>query len=175
MINVGNRHAAIKNSAHETISKRYVAQDSSSLSLTLDRSNSAAAISQAASGSATPTINIRIENWIARVKCIATSGVWLLFAAIKIKHPKRPIALSKIRAVVNLCPIRLLLASQARASPEPSPVPPARGFSFQIVALSALPTVGDAAIDTACDTTMAYCEMGRPAKEDAIAPSVHSI
>jgi hypothetical protein len=30
--------------------------------LTLDRSNSAAAISQAASGSPTPTINIRIED-----------------------------------------------------------------------------------------------------------------
>src|SRR6516162_7522199 len=110
MINVGNRHAAIKNSAHETISKRYVAQDSSSLTLTLDRSNSAAAISQAASGSATPTINIRIENWIARVKFIATSGVWLQFAAIKIKHAKRPLALRKISAVVNLCPIRLLRA-----------------------------------------------------------------
>jgi|SRR6516164_5373495 hypothetical protein len=40
-----------------------------------------------------------------------------------------------------------------------------------MIVLSTLPTVGDAAIDTACDTTMAYCEMGSPAKEDAIAPS----
>jgi hypothetical protein len=109
MINVGNRHAAMKNNIQETISKRYVVQDSSNLTLLLDRSNSAAAISQAASGSPIPTTNILIENWIARVKCIATSGVWLLFAAIKIRHAKRPIALRKISAVVNLCPIRLIL------------------------------------------------------------------
>src|SRR5215472_3823105 len=82
MINEGRRHAAMKNNAHETISKRYVAQDSSNLTLTLDRSNSAAAISQAASGSATPTINIRIENWIERVKCIATSRIHRRFSPV---------------------------------------------------------------------------------------------
>jgi hypothetical protein len=111
MINVGNHHAAMKNNAHEAISKRYVAQDSNDLTLSLDRLNSAAAISQAISGSAVPMTNSLIGIWIARVKCIATSGVWLPFAAIKIKHAKRPIALRKISAVVNLCPIRLLLAS----------------------------------------------------------------
>jgi arginine exporter protein ArgO len=111
MINVGNHHAAMKNNAHEAISKRYVAQDSNDLTLSLDRLNSAAAISQAISGSAAPMINSLIENWIARVKCIATSVVWLPCAAIKIKHAKKPNALRKISAVVNLCPIRLLLAS----------------------------------------------------------------
>jgi hypothetical protein len=44
-----------------------------------------------------------------------------------------------------------------------------------MIVLSILPTVGDAAIDTSRDTTMAYCGMGSPAKEEAIAPSVHSI
>jgi hypothetical protein len=90
MINVGNRHAAMKNNAHETISKRYVVRDSSNLTYALDRSNSAATISQAASGSAIPTINIRIENWIARVKCIATSGVWLPFAQLRSSTRKGP-------------------------------------------------------------------------------------
>jgi hypothetical protein len=42
MIDVGNHHAAMKNNAHEAISKRYVAQDSSVLILSLDRLNSAA-------------------------------------------------------------------------------------------------------------------------------------
>jgi hypothetical protein len=105
MIKVGRRHAAMKNNAHETIIKRYVVQDSRSLTLALERSNSAAAISQAASGSPAPTINIRIEDCIARVKCIATSGVWLPFAAIKIRQANNPIALRKISAVANLCPM----------------------------------------------------------------------
>lgn len=96
----------MKNNAHETISKRYVVQDSSNLTLTLDRSNSAAAISQAASGSPAPTMNNRIEDWIERMKCIAASGVWLPFAAIRITHAKKPMALSEISAMVNLCPMR---------------------------------------------------------------------
>ena len=62
MIKVGRRHAAMKNNAHETIIKRYVVQDSRSFTLVLDRPNSAAAISQAANGSPTPRINIRIED-----------------------------------------------------------------------------------------------------------------
>src|SRR5262249_23921502 len=105
MIKVGRRHAAMKNNAHETIIKRYVVQVSRNFTVALDRPNSAAAISSAASGSPTPTTNIRIEGRIARVKCIATSGVWLLLAAIKIRHANKPIALRKISAVVNLCPI----------------------------------------------------------------------
>jgi len=101
----------MKNNAHETISKRYVIQDSSNLTLTLDRSNSAAAISQAASGSPAPTINNRIEDWIDRMKCIAASGVWLPYAAIRMTHAKKPTALRKISAVVNLCPMRLLVSN----------------------------------------------------------------
>src|SRR6516164_9491828 len=62
MIKVGRRHAAMKNNAHETIIKRYVVQVSRNFTLALDRSNSAAAISNAASGSPTPTTNIRIEG-----------------------------------------------------------------------------------------------------------------
>ena len=110
MINVGSRQAAMKNNAHETISKRYVVQDSSNLTLALDRLNSAAAISQAASGSPAPTINNRIDDWIERMKCIAASGVWLPYAAIKITHAKKPTALRQISAVVNLCPMRLLIS-----------------------------------------------------------------
>ena len=46
MIKVGRRHAATKNSAHETIIKRYVVQVSRNFTFALDRSNSAAAISK---------------------------------------------------------------------------------------------------------------------------------
>jgi hypothetical protein len=109
MINVGSHHAPMKNNAHETSSKIYVVQDSSDLTVSLERLNSAAAISQAISGSPVPMINSLIDNWIARVKCIATSAVWLLVAAIKIKHAKSPSALRKISAMVNLCPIRFFL------------------------------------------------------------------
>jgi hypothetical protein len=37
---------------------------------------------------AAPSRRVGPEDWIARVKCIATSGVWLPFAAIKIKDAK---------------------------------------------------------------------------------------
>ena len=62
MIKLGSRHAAMKNNANEAMAKRYVAQDSSDFTVALDRSNSDAAISQAASGNATPRINIRSED-----------------------------------------------------------------------------------------------------------------
>jgi hypothetical protein len=39
-----------------------------------------------------------MEGWIARMNCIVTSGTSLMFAAIKIKHAKSPIALRIIRA-----------------------------------------------------------------------------
>jgi hypothetical protein len=112
MISDGNHHAAMKNNAHEASSKIYVVQDSNDLTLSLDRLNSAAAISQAMSGRPVPMINSLIENWIARAKCIATSVVWLPVAAIKIKHAKKPNALRKISAVVNLCPIRSFLVQK---------------------------------------------------------------
>ena len=105
----------MKNNAHETISKRYVVQDSSNLTLTLDRSNSAAAISQAASGSPAPTMNNRIEDWIERMKCIAASGVWLPFAAIRITHAKKPMAFIEISAMVNLCPMRAFVWIRSRS------------------------------------------------------------
>jgi hypothetical protein len=107
MIKLGSRHAAMKNNAHETMTKRYVAQVSSDFTVVFDRSNSDAAISQATSGKATPRTNIRSEDWIALVKCIATSGVWLPFAAIKITQANSPIALRKIRAMVSLWPMCL--------------------------------------------------------------------
>jgi len=62
MIELGSRHAAMKNNAQETMTKRYVAQDSSDFTVALDRSNSDAAISQAISGKATPRRNIRSEG-----------------------------------------------------------------------------------------------------------------
>jgi protein-tyrosine-phosphatase len=62
MIKLGSRHAAMKNNAHETMTKRYVAQDSSDFIVALDRSNSDAAISQATSGKPTPRTNIRSED-----------------------------------------------------------------------------------------------------------------
>jgi hypothetical protein len=47
--------------------------------------------------------------------------------------------------------------------------------AIKLIVLSALPTVGDVTSDPTCNTTMAYGKTCGPAKEDAIAPSVHSI
>src|SRR5262249_11356164 len=62
MIKLGSRHAAMKNNPNEAMAKRYVAQDSTNFTLALDRSNSDAAISQAASGNPMPRTNIRSED-----------------------------------------------------------------------------------------------------------------
>jgi hypothetical protein len=58
MIEFGRRDAAIKNSAPETNSKKYIAQSSTSLTLTLDLLISDAAIDQTITGSRAPKINI---------------------------------------------------------------------------------------------------------------------
>ena len=58
MIEFGRRDAAIKNSAPETNSKKYLAQSSTSLTLTLDLLISDAAIDQTITGSRAPKINI---------------------------------------------------------------------------------------------------------------------
>jgi hypothetical protein len=57
MIEFGRRDAAIKNSAPETNSKKYIAQSSTSLTLTLDLLISDAAIDQTITGSRAPKIN----------------------------------------------------------------------------------------------------------------------
>ena len=46
---------------------------------------------------------------------------------------------------------------------------------IKLIVLSALPTVGDMTINPPCNATMAHGEMRSLAKEDAIAPSVHSV
>jgi hypothetical protein len=58
MIEFGRRDAAIKNSAPETNSKKYLAQSSTSLTLKLDLLISDAAIDQTIVGSRAPKINI---------------------------------------------------------------------------------------------------------------------
>jgi hypothetical protein len=58
MIEFGRRDAAIKNSAPETNSKKYLAQSSTSLTLKLDLLISDAAIDQTITGSRAPKINI---------------------------------------------------------------------------------------------------------------------
>jgi hypothetical protein len=58
MIEFGRRDAAIKNSAPETNSKKYLAQSSTSLTLKLDLLISDAAIDQTITGIRLPKINI---------------------------------------------------------------------------------------------------------------------
>jgi hypothetical protein len=58
MIELGRRDAAMKNSAPETNSKKYLAQSSTNLTLKLDLLISDAAIDQAITGSTAPKVNI---------------------------------------------------------------------------------------------------------------------
>jgi len=58
MIEVGRRDAAIKKSAPETNSNKYLAQSSTSFTLKLDLLISDAAIDQTITGSRAPKINI---------------------------------------------------------------------------------------------------------------------
>ena len=74
LIEFGSRNAATKNNAPETSSKKYLAQPSINLTLTLDRLISDAAIDQTIIGSTAPKTNISREYLTAWVICIATSG-----------------------------------------------------------------------------------------------------
>jgi hypothetical protein len=58
MIEFGRRDAAMKNSAPEANSKKYLAQSSTSLTLNLDLLISDAAIDQTITGNRAPKINI---------------------------------------------------------------------------------------------------------------------
>jgi hypothetical protein len=58
LIEFGSRDAATKNNTPEMSSKKYLAQSSISLTLTLDRLISDAAIDQTIIGSTAPTTNI---------------------------------------------------------------------------------------------------------------------
>lgn len=74
LIEFGSRNAATKNNAPETSSKKYLAQPSINLTLTLDRLISDVAIDQTIIGSTAPKTNISREYLTAWVICIATSG-----------------------------------------------------------------------------------------------------